>query len=118
MLIINKDKNNKKDIQINIKHANNFFEKLRGLMFTSKHNFNYALIFHMDNAKIRNGIHMLFVFYPILVLFLDENKCVVDKVILPPFYPLYTPKSECKYIIELPTKYNSQIKLDDFVNWK
>jgi uncharacterized membrane protein (UPF0127 family) len=60
-------------------------KNLEGLCLHPNITLNYALIFHMDNAKIRNGIHMLFVFYPILVLFLDENKCVVDKVILPPF---------------------------------
>ena len=45
---------------------------------------------------------MLFVFYPIDVLFLGKNKVVVEiKESLMPF-TVYTPKNKAKYIIELP----------------
>lgn len=87
-------------------------------MFTSKSSFDYALVFYMKKGKERNGIHMLFVFYPILVLFLDENKIVVDKTILQPFCLLYIPKKECNYIIEMPTKYSPQIKIGDKIKWE
>lgn len=108
---------NSKSINIEIRKATNFFQKLKGLMFTSEKNFNYALIFYMPKARERNGLHMLFVFYSILCIFLDENKKVVDKVILKPFCPLYIPKKECNYIIELPTKYENNIKLNDKIEW-
>jgi len=45
---------------------------------------------------------MLFVFYPIDVLFLDKNKIVVEiKENFMPF-AFYTPKNKAQYVTELP----------------
>jgi uncharacterized protein len=45
---------------------------------------------------------MVFVFYPIDVLFLDKNKVVVEvKDNFRPF-SFYTPKNKAMYVIELP----------------
>jgi uncharacterized protein len=103
---------------VKIRHANSFFAKLKGLMFERKKNFNYCLIFDMKKqAKFRNSIHMFFVFFPILVLFCDNEKKVVDKKILKPFCPLYIPKKPARYILEMPTKFENKIKLDEKINW-
>jgi len=60
-----------------------------------------TLIFIFGKEKII-PLHMLFVFFPIDVLFLDKNKKVVEiKENLRPF-SFYTPKNKAKYIIELP----------------
>lgn len=48
-------------------------------------------------------IHMLFVFFPIDVVWLDKNKKVVDKrENVKPFTPWITPGKAAKYVIELP----------------
>ena len=52
------------------------FSKFIGLMFSAKQ--EKALIFRFNDEKIIS-LHMLFVFYPIDVIFLDKNKIVVDK---------------------------------------
>ena len=69
---------NNKKFPIKIKFAKTFLQKAKGLMF--KKHLDYCLIFYLKpQAKHRNSIHMLFVFMPILTVFLDNNKKVVDK---------------------------------------
>jgi len=59
------------------------------------------LIFIFEKEKII-PLHMLFVFYPIGILFLNKNKIIVEiKENFKPF-SFYTPKNKALYIIELP----------------
>lgn len=69
-------------------------------MFRKKLHKN-ALIFIFHKGKII-PLHMLFVFHPIDVLYIDKDKKVVEiKENLKPF-SFYTPKNKAVYIIELP----------------
>jgi len=52
---------------------------------------------------------MLFVFFPIDVIFLNSKKKVVDKTTLNPWQLNYTPKIPSKYVIELPKGFGSVI---------
>lgn len=72
--------------------------KAIGLMFSLKPR---TLVFIFEKEMI-NPLHMLFVFFPIDVLFLDTKKKVVDmkQSFLP--FTFYTPKKKSKYVIELP----------------
>jgi len=80
------------------KICRSIFSKTLGLMFSTKPK---TLVFVFKKEKI-NPLHMLFVFYPIDVLFLDKNKKVAEiKNNFKPF-TFYTPKKKSKYIIELP----------------
>ena len=75
--------------------------KAIGFMFRKK-NPDYALIFIFRNER-KNPLHMLFVFFPIDVLFLDKKKQVVEiKKDFKPF-TYYSPKNKSLYVIELPT---------------
>lgn len=82
--------------------ADSFFKRLKGLMFTKK--FDFALIFPFQfESRVGASIHMLFVFTPIDVVYLDKGKRVVDlKESLQPWTLNYTPKKAAKYLIELP----------------
>ena len=73
--------------------------KFIGLMFSR--NKNTALIFKFNKEQIIL-LHMLFVFYPIDVLFLNKNKIVVDKKenFMP--FAFYKSKKKAMYVIELP----------------
>ena len=73
--------------------------KFIGLMFSKRQ--NKALIFKFDEEKIIH-LHMLFVFYPIDILFLDKNKIVVDKKENFRPFAFYKSKRKAKYAIELP----------------
>jgi hypothetical protein len=62
---------------------------------------------------------MWFVFFPIDVLYLDENKKIVElKSNFKPFTNYY-PKKECLFVVELPkeTVKKQKLKLKDVVNF-
>lgn len=97
-MIVNKTK--KTLLTKNKKILKNNFSKSLGLMFSKKIN-NRGLIFEFKKEKT-HSIHMLFVFFPIDILFLNKNKEVVEiKENLNPF-SFYTSKKHAKYFIELP----------------
>jgi len=115
-MLVNKTTN--KTIIKDIRVASNFFAKLKGLMFERKERFNYALIMVLKNeTRIGASIHMLFVFFPIAVFFLDAKKRIVDKTLLKPFSLNYTPKRACKYIVELPANRFTAAKIGDVLQW-
>jgi len=89
-------------------------------MFEQEKNFDYCLVFEFDGShRIEASIHMLFVFFPIDAVYLDENKKVVDiKRNLRPFSLNYTPKAPSKYLIEIPTHLASAIGIGDQLFWE
>lgn len=62
---------------------------------------DHGLIFVFDR-EVRADIHMLFVFFPIDVLFLDKNQRVVDIKKSFKQFTYYKPKAKAKYVVELP----------------
>ena len=92
-----KIKFNKKEY--NIRVCDSFFSQARGLMFKSL-KYDEALLFIFDEP-VKLGLHTLFVFYPIDIYFLNENKKVIHSVLnVRPFTP-YVKGVEAKYILEL-----------------
>ncbi|MFH1133513.1 MAG: DUF192 domain-containing protein [Nanoarchaeota archaeon] len=82
--------------------------KALGLMFHRKLK-DEAFLF-LFKGKQRVSLHMLFVFFPIDVLFLDEKKRVVElKERLLPF-AFYSPKKAACTVIELPAGTVSRTK--------
>ncbi|MBI2208836.1 DUF192 domain-containing protein [Candidatus Woesearchaeota archaeon] len=93
-----KNKTKKAVLSNNAKVCSSIFSKSIGLMFSKK---KKSLVFVFEKEKII-PLHMLMVFYPIDVLFLNKSKVVVEmKEKFMPF-SFYTPKNEALYIIELP----------------
>lgn len=91
-------------ISKNARLVDSFLLQSIGLMFSKRQ--NKALVFKFSNEKTIS-LHMLFVFYPIDVLFLDKNKTVVDKKenFMP--FAFYKSKKMAMYAVELP---NNTIK--------
>lgn len=76
------------------------FSKARGLMFSRK--LKDSCLLFVFGKEIKISLHMFFVFFPIDVIFLNENKEVVDvKQNFRPF-TVYTSKKPAKYVIEMP----------------
>ena len=102
-----------------VRHANTPWQRIKGLMFEDARKFDYALVFEFPNeSRIGCSIHMMFVFFPIDILFLDKNKKVVDNVTLYPFNPNYTPKKASKYVIEMPKGKAAKVKVGSKVSWQ
>ena len=113
------NKTAKKQVVSKVRIAKGFFGKLKGLMFERKENFDYALVFEFPyESRIGTSVHMLFVFFPIDIIFLDGKKNVVDKTGLTPWKVNYTPKSAAKYFIEMPHGSASKIGIGDKIEWE
>ncbi len=78
-----------------------FWSRLKGLMFRRTLPSDHVLIFVYRRPSIADTtIHMLFVFFPIAVLWLDEHKRVVDLALARPFCPYYAPHRAAQYFVE------------------
>ena len=87
------------EIPINISKYNTFFNRLRGLMFRLKPIVNEGIILEPCNS-----IHMFFMFFPIDVVFLDDqNRIVYLKENVRP-WSVILPKKHAQSVIELPTE--------------
>jgi uncharacterized membrane protein (UPF0127 family) len=96
----------------NKKLLTSVLSKAIGLMF-SKRIKDLGLIFIFNHPQ-KNNLHMFFVFFPIDVLFLDNDKKVVElKENFRPF-SYYMPRNNSVYVLELPagtiTKSKTNIK--------
>ena len=89
--------------------------KARGLMF-SKQKKDFGLIFEFKKLNFIS-LHMFFVFYPIDVLFLDEDKTLVEKKVNFKPFTFYKSKKKVKYIIELPIKTGNKVNIGDKINF-
>jgi len=89
--------------------------KAFGFMFRLKKP-EEALVFIFSSER-RADLHMLFVFFPIDVLFLDKNKKVVDiKKDFKPF-TYYAPKAQAMYVVELPAGLLGKTKIGDIIGF-
>jgi uncharacterized membrane protein (UPF0127 family) len=52
-------------------------------------------------TRFFSAIHMLFVFFPVAVFWLDRKGIVVDKRMAYPFVPFYMPRKPARYVVEL-----------------
>jgi len=93
----------------NVKKLNKF-EKGMGLMFRCRDKCP-AMLFKFKNPT-RMNIHSLFVFFPFVVIWLDNKNKVVDMKIVKPFRILVSCKKSFYKILEIPLnkRYQKQIK--------
>lgn len=113
------NKTRQKAIIQKTRKAQNSWQCFKGLMFEKKKRFDYGLIFDFKReARIGASIHMLFVFFPIDLVFMDSEKKVVDiKQNIRPFSLNYTPKKKARFLAELPVKAAGEININDEMEW-
>ncbi|MDX9833424.1 MAG: DUF192 domain-containing protein, partial [Anaerolineae bacterium] len=83
--------------------CDSFWKRWRGLMFRSRRALageQVYLFVEGCESVARATIHMLFVFFPIAVLWLDGERRVVDRVLARPFRPYYAPRRPAQYYVE------------------
>lgn len=96
--ILIKEENSEKIADV--KFANSYFSRLKGLMFQK--NLDYVLVLKPAkvNKRSTSSIHTCFMRISIDVIFLNENKEVYEIKQLNP-WKFYTPTSGANYILEL-----------------
>lgn len=90
-----------KCIASDVEFANSLLSQTKGLMFRKSISDDYALVFVLAKPRMIT-IHMLFVRFPIDVLFLDEIKRIVKTAHLRPWTGLTSSSEKIKYMIEMP----------------
>ena len=105
-----KNKTKNQIIAKDYKICSSLLSKTRGLMFSTKKN----LIFEFDKEQ-KIGLHMLFVFFPIWVYYLDSDKKLIHKQKLLPFISATNPKFKSKYVLELIEE--ADIDIGNTVDW-
>lgn len=92
----------------NIIISDNYFKRLKGLMF--KKDFRGGMLF--KNLKYGSDIHTHFMRFPIDVYFIDENDLVYEITSLEP-WKSYKPTKKAKYILEYKKSSKKRFKVND-----
>jgi uncharacterized membrane protein (UPF0127 family) len=81
--------------------CSSFLCKFRGLMFRRKLRPGEGLILvEPRSSRTATAIHMLFVPFPIAVVWMDDHFTVVDTVLARPWRPFYAPAAPARYTLE------------------
>ena len=87
-----------KPLNIKAEKCSSLYSIQKGFMFYSKRNAK-AKLFILP-IELPAGIHLLFVFFPIIVLWLNQNKKVTACSLARPFFFYNIHKA--KYVLEIP----------------
>lgn len=97
-----------------VKFCRTLWSRALGLMFRKGIRPNEALVFvNPRSSRAQAAIHMFFVFFPIAVIWLDEDRRVVDKALAKPFRPWYAPSRPAMYYIEGHPTLLDKVKVGD-----
>jgi uncharacterized membrane protein (UPF0127 family) len=86
-----------------IVRCDTFWKRGRGLMFRRRSEVEDGRVYLFVEGResvAQTAIHMLFVFFPIAVVWLDAGQRVVDKSLARPFRPYYAPCRPAQYYVE------------------
>ncbi|MGC9358206.1 MAG: DUF192 domain-containing protein [Anaerolineae bacterium] len=90
-------------LPLRVRRCDTFWCRLRGLMFRRELPSDEGLLFvESGESRMLTTIHMLFVFFPIGVVWMAADGRVVDMVVARPFRLRYTPHAPAKYYLEGP----------------
>ncbi|MGA2676034.1 MAG: DUF192 domain-containing protein [Methanobacterium sp.] len=97
ILVINKSKESTLGP---VEMADSFSSRFRGLMLKKSLKKGMILKIPKGRGKMGSAIHMFFMRIPLDVIFLNNEKTVLDQVTLKP-WQTYTPKKAARYVVEL-----------------
>lgn len=82
--------------------ADTFFARFRGLMLNKGITLEEGLLLvQPSETRVDAAIHMLFMNYDIAVIWMDQNRIVVDSCLAKRWSPFYMPSQSAKYIMEI-----------------
>lgn len=107
-------KSNGDVISSDVEYAKSMFKQAKGLMFRRSVPDSYAMVFIFSSLK-KISLHMLFVPFPLDVLFLNEDKRIVKTTTLRPWIGITDSGEKIRYVIELPsgTISSNELKVGD-----
>ena len=97
-----------------VKWCRSFLCRLRGLTFRRSLSADEGLLLVESRASIAaTAIHMLFVFFPIAAIWLDDSFCVVEATLARPFRPFYAARAPARYVLEAAPALLDQVSIGD-----
>ena len=100
-------------------YCDSFLCRLRGLMFRPRLARDEGLLLvEGRDSRLDTSIHMLLVNFDLAVFWINSAMTVVDKVIAKSWRPVYFPKAEAKYTLELHTGRWNDYEIGDKVEFK
>lgn len=97
-----------------VRWCSSFACKLRGLMFRRALGESEGLLLVEGYAsRMGTAIHMLFMAFPIAVIWLDEAFRVVDKAYARPWRLLYMPSRPARYTLEAAPSLLEHVEIGD-----
>ncbi len=102
-----------------VERADTILKQIVGLMFRKSVPESYAMLFSMKRDN-RDGIHMLFVRFPIDVVFLDKDKKIISiRKNLKPWTGIAFSLKPFRYALELPAGAADRalLKEGERLNW-
>ncbi len=102
-----------------VKWCASFGTKLRGLMFRRTIAPDEGLVLAETRSSIAaTSIHMFFVPFNIAAIWLDENGCIVHKVLAKAWRPYYASPKAARYVLEGPPALLDHVAIGDQLSFK
>jgi uncharacterized membrane protein (UPF0127 family) len=96
------------------KWCQNFWCHFRGLMLRRSLPEDEGLLFDFQRQSVvETTIHMLFMFFAIAAVWIDDGGRVVDAKLAKPWRPVYAPAKAARYLIEARPVVLDRVKVGD-----
>lgn len=76
------------------------------------------LLVHKNQSRSNAAIHMFFVGQDLGVIWLDDQRQIVDLVLAKSWAPLYTPRAAARYILEIHPERLAEFKIGDKLSFE
>lgn len=95
-----------------------FASKLRGFTWRRELQAGEGLVLvEKRESRVNTAIHMLFVFFELGVLWVNDEGRIVDKVLAKPWRPSYTAQAPARYVVEAGPAILEQVTVGDHVRF-
>ena len=100
-------------------YCDSFLCRLRGLMFRAHLDLNDGLLLvNRQDSRLDTSIHMFFVPFDLAVFWVNSKMTVVDRVVAKSWRPVYIPKADAQYTLEIHPDRFGDYEIGDQVEFK
>jgi len=104
---------------LQIKFCDTFLSQLRGLTFRSRLSRDEGLLLvGKRDSRLDSSIHMLFVSFNLVIVWINSEMKVVDKVLAQSWRPAYFSKQPARYVLEVHPERWGDFEIGDRVQFK
>lgn len=99
--------------------CDSFGRKLRGFTFRRTLSQDEGLVLvESQDSRVSTAIHMLFVFFDLGIIWVNDAGEIVDKTVARPWRLAYAPQAPARYVIELHPSLLDQVQVGDHLRFE